>query len=205
MAPVLELETETECRRAIGTRTRVLIAAAVTAVLGSGFRILETIPAQAVPRRDLERSRPFPKTGHARLLVKASTLAFRRHMRRRNVRLRITLEDGSYDVGVEILPEPEFAEIEDLPMPAVPDSVLRPPPQLDTRPEDKICRSPIAGIVVGVTASPRQTIRQDDPLLTIEAMKMLNTIGAPVAGMVAEILVKPGDAVKTGQVLCMLS
>jgi methylmalonyl-CoA carboxyltransferase small subunit len=213
----MELETEHQSRQAIGEqcrqigeqsreaiaeRTRVLIAAA--ALAGRPFRILEIRPAAGSLRGGLETSRPRPESGHARLLSR-SGLALRRPARRRNVRLRITLEDKSYDVGIEVLAEPEAAWVQDLPLAAVPESVLQPPHPLDTRPEDKICRSPIAGMVVSIEALPRQRIRQDDPVVTIEAMKMQNTIGAPVEGVVEEILVKPGDAVRSGQVLCKLS
>lgn len=121
------------------------------------------------------------------------------------MRLRITLEGTSYDVGVEVLPETDSAPCDDEALAAVPESVLQPPRLPDSRPEDKICRSPIAGVVVSVVVSPRQWVRQDDPVAVIEAMKMQNTIGAPVDGMVEEVLVELGDAVKSGQVLCRLA
>jgi len=116
------------------------------------------------------------------------------------MKLRISLEDQSYDVDVEILPEsPEIDTYFE-----VPSSVLRPPPPSDIRPEDKICRSPIAGVVVSVAACIRQRIRQDDPVLVIEAMKMQTTIGAPVDGTVDAVHVVPGQLVKSGQPLCTL-
>ena len=121
------------------------------------------------------------------------------------MRLRITLEDGSYEVGVEVLPEPDTAASQDLPPDVVPESVLQPPRLLDTRPQDKICRSPIAGMVVSVQVLPGQRIERDDPLVTIEAMKMQNTVGAPMEGTVEEVLVKAGEIVKSGQVLCTLA
>ena len=116
------------------------------------------------------------------------------------MKLRISLEGQSYDVDVEILPEaPEIDTYFE-----VPPSVKRPPPPSDIRPEDKICRSPIAGVVVSVAACIRQRIRQDDPVLVIEAMKMQTTIGAPVDGMVDAVHVVPGQLVKPGQPLCTL-
>jgi biotin carboxyl carrier protein len=120
------------------------------------------------------------------------------------VRLRISLEGESYDVEVEILPEsgPEGGEFES--SMAIPASLLLPPPPADTRAEDKICRSPIAGIVVSVFACVRQELRQDDPVLVIEAMKMQTTIGAPVDGIVDAVHVAPGESVKPGQPLCTL-
>jgi methylmalonyl-CoA carboxyltransferase small subunit len=119
------------------------------------------------------------------------------------VKLRISLEGQSYDVDVEILPEGsgDAAEFES---PAVPASVLYPPLPEDTRPEDRICRSPIAGVVVSVAASVRQKMLQDDPVLVIEAMKMQTTIGAPVDGTVEAVHVAPGESVKPGQPLCTL-
>ena len=86
----------------------------------------------------------------------------------------------------------------------IPSSLMRPAPAPDTRAEDKVCRSPIAGVVVSVAASIRQRMRQDDPVLVIEAMKMQTTIGAPVEGVVDAIHVVPGQAVKPGQALCTL-
>jgi len=58
MAPVLELETESESLEQIPVRHRVLIAAAVAAVAGAHFRILEIRPVETGSRRQ-ERPRPF--------------------------------------------------------------------------------------------------------------------------------------------------
>lgn len=205
MAPATEMETESKSRPAIGERHRILIAAATAALVGSRSRILEINPAGGSYRGELEKWRPYLEAGHARLLAAKSGFAPKRPARRRNVRLRITLEDRSYDVAVELLPEPEAAGPQDDPLAEVPESVLEPPHLPDTMPEDKICRSPIAGMVVSIEVAPRQRIRQDDPVATIEAMKMQNTIGAPLEGVVEEVLVKLGETVKTGQILCTLS
>src|SRR5579872_2879426 len=115
------------------------------------------------------------------------------------MKLRISLEGDSYDVDVEVLPEHfddplEFESGLDLPP-----SVLRPPLKLDIRPSDKICRSPIAGMVVSVSAATGQKLRQDEPVAVIEAMKMLSTIGAPLGGTVECVHVVAGQQVKAGQ------
>jgi len=120
------------------------------------------------------------------------------------MKLRISLEGQSYDVDVEILPETCGDPLEVESHFKVPASVLRPPPPSEVRPEDMICRSPIAGVVVLVTASVRQKVRQDDPMVVIEAMKMQTTIGAPVDGTVDAVHVLPGQLVKPGQPLCTL-
>ena len=120
------------------------------------------------------------------------------------MKLRISLEGQSYDVDVEILPEAAADPMEFESGVPIPPSVRRPPPPIDTRPEDRICRSPIAGVIVSVAASINQKMRQDDPVLVIEAMKMQTTIGAPLDGIVEAVHVVPGELVKPGQPLCTL-
>jgi len=118
------------------------------------------------------------------------------------MKLRINVEGSTYDVQVDVLSENAVtpAEVE----PQMPAAVRLPPPPSDTIPGDKICRSPISGSIVSVSVAPGHRVRRNDPIVTIEAMKMQTAIGAPVAGIVEEIKVKPGDAVKPGQVLCTL-
>jgi len=122
------------------------------------------------------------------------------------VRLRITLEGKTYEVDVEVessggsLKPPDGKAGIDIPQ-----SVLEPPLLPDIRDVDKICRSPIAGSVVSVEVVVGTRVRQDDPIVIIEAMKMETVVGAPVDGVVEEVGVAPGDAIKTGQLLCRLS
>lgn len=118
------------------------------------------------------------------------------------MKLRITLEGQSYVVEVETLPEARDESEES--GPEVPQSVLQPPLPVDTRPEDRICRSPIAGVIVSVSTVLGQRVTQNDPVVIIEAMKMQTAIGAPVDGTVQEIHVSPGQSVKPGQKLCTL-
>jgi len=67
--------------------------------------------------------------------------------------------------------------------------------------EDKVCRSPISGIVVKVSAQEGQAIQTGDTILVLEAMKMETNITAPVAGKISKINVNPGDSVQAGLVL----
>jgi methylmalonyl-CoA carboxyltransferase small subunit len=67
--------------------------------------------------------------------------------------------------------------------------------------ESKVCRSPIAGVVVGVSIQVGQTIEVNDVLMVLEAMKMETTITSPVAGRVAKVNAAVGDPVQGGQVL----
>jgi methylmalonyl-CoA carboxyltransferase small subunit len=67
--------------------------------------------------------------------------------------------------------------------------------------ESKVCRSPIAGVVVRVSAQVGQAIQADDVLIVLEAMKMETVITSPIAGKVARVNAHAGDAVQPGQVL----
>ncbi len=121
------------------------------------------------------------------------------------MKLNITIDKKTYEVEVEAA-EPET--------PAVPLSVsglnlgsapLRVPaaPPVEAKPanEEKVCRSPVSGIVVRVAAQVGQALQQGDILLVLEAMKMETNITAPSAGKVAAIRVNQGDSVQSGQVV----
>ncbi len=117
------------------------------------------------------------------------------------MKLRIQFEGRAYEVEVDFLDSRPGTNgnghAAEAPVPA---SVFRrrPPQRL---PEDSICRSPIAGRVTAVVGSTGRTVRRNEPVLVIEAMKMEVPIGPAVDGTVKAIRVEPGDSVKTGQVL----
>jgi len=83
---------------------------------------------------------------------------------------------------------------------AIPESVLhaRPPQRL---PEDAVCRSPIAGLVIAVLATTGERVTRRQPVMVIEAMKMQNNVSPEVDGVLMAVHVSPGEAVKAGQVL----
>lgn len=127
------------------------------------------------------------------------------------MKLNITVDGKSYEVEVEVADDdqppqsgPYYYVPPTVPL-AVP-SLVPPPPPAGAAPsgnvaEDKVCRSPIAGIVVRVTAKVGQQIQANDPLLVLEAMKMETNITSPVAGKVKTITAAPGEGVQIGQVL----
>jgi biotin carboxyl carrier protein len=127
------------------------------------------------------------------------------------MKLRITVEGKSYDVEVEFLDESPAesldpaASYDDNSDVHIPESVLCAPPPHDGMPDDNICRSPIAGVVIAVTAAVGQRVREGEPLVKIEAMKMESTIGAPMEGTVQIIRVAAGQSVKANQVLLELA
>ena len=117
------------------------------------------------------------------------------------MKLNIKINDKTYEVEVEAA-EPESPA-------AAPRSVsgvnLAAPsaPPAEPKPEndDKVCRSPVSGIVVRVAAQVGQSLQPGDILLVLEAMKMETNITAPSAGRIAAIRVNQGDSVQAGQVV----
>ena len=122
------------------------------------------------------------------------------------MKLKITIDQKTYEVEVEAA-EPETAA-PPRGYPVEPSQVrlaaASPPaagPATPAPNEDKLCRSPVSGIVVKVVAQPGQTLQAGDILLVLEAMKMETNITAPMAGKVAAIKVGPGESVASGQIV----
>jgi methylmalonyl-CoA carboxyltransferase small subunit len=135
------------------------------------------------------------------------------------VKLNITVDGKAYEVEVEVPQEeqygprmlggyvPPYAPTSAVTLPSAPVAV----PMVSTNKpnghaaegvdEGKVCRSPIAGVVIKVNAQDGQQLQVDDLMLVLEAMKMETNVTAPVAGKVKKVNVDPGDAVQVGQVL----
>ena len=121
------------------------------------------------------------------------------------MKLKITVDGKVYEVEVEVS-EPEAPQPGYVPPPGAPTARVpaAPPARPTSAPvadESKVCRSPIAGVVVRVSAQVGQAIQANDVLLVLEAMKMETVITSPIAGKVARINANVGDAVQSGQVL----
>ena len=124
------------------------------------------------------------------------------------MKLTITVDGKVYEVDVEAT-EPEQQRREAPRGGAARRAVAAgPPPSAPTgsadapvADESKVCRSPVAGVVVKVSEQVGQTIQANDVLMVLEAMKMETSISSPVAGKVARVNVGVGDPVKGGQVL----
>jgi methylmalonyl-CoA carboxyltransferase small subunit len=124
------------------------------------------------------------------------------------LKLKITVDGKVYEVEVEAFePEPSGpAYVPPAGHARVPAAApgAAPPPRPGAAPvadESKVCRSPIAGTVAKVPVQVGQTIKVNDVLIVLEAMKMETVITAPIAGTVAKINSKVGDFVQAGQVL----
>jgi methylmalonyl-CoA carboxyltransferase small subunit len=124
------------------------------------------------------------------------------------MKLRITVDQKTYEVDVEVAEDDHAPAPVHSYTPATPAAMPPAPPppahaasHESTLPEDKVCRSPVAGIVVRVNVQTGQQIQANDPLLVLEAMKMETNITSPVAGKVKAINAGVGDGVQVGQVL----
>jgi biotin carboxyl carrier protein len=62
-------------------------------------------------------------------------------------------------------------------------------------------KAQMPGIVVQVIVKEGSVVQAGDPLLVIEAMKMENSITAPIAGTVQRVAVEPGKQVNSGELL----
>ncbi len=125
------------------------------------------------------------------------------------MQLSLTIDGKKYVVDVEVeegeevrIPFPETAStIQARPLLPVAAPVAAVAPDDDGLPDDKVCRSPIAGVVFKIICQVGQSLQVDDLLVVLEAMKMETNITSHVSGKVKNILVKVGEAVKPGQAL----
>ena len=127
-------------------------------------------------------------------------------------KLRVTVDGNVYDVTVEVPEENVGAPAAPSPpvaapsAPAAPAPAPAPPapatPRSAAGPGD--VASPLAGRVTAIIVQSGQEVKENDHLLTLEAMKMNTFVFAPRTGKVSEILVAIGSAVEEGQVLMKL-
>ena len=127
------------------------------------------------------------------------------------MRLQIGIEGRTYEVDVEVLQEDNLPHVPSYgPYPSVP-ATLQSTPRRDAEPappssngnvdEARVCRSPVAGVVIRVNIQPGQQLQANDLMLVLEAMKMETNVTAPGPGTVKSINVQPQDAVKVNQIL----
>lgn len=62
-------------------------------------------------------------------------------------------------------------------------------------------KAPIPGLILEISVSVGQEVKENDSLLILEAMKMENTFVSPRAGVIKSIAVRKGEAVDKGQLL----
>jgi len=65
----------------------------------------------------------------------------------------------------------------------------------------KSIKAPMPGLILDINVKRGQEVKEDDPLLVLEAMKMENIIMSPRNGKVKSISVAKGDAIDKGELL----
>ena len=106
-------------------------------------------------------------------------------------KLKVTVDGKAYHVTVEPLDKND----------SPPKASDPAPPAQNPAPKSMAVPSPLAGKVVTIHVQAGQTVKKDDPLMVLEAMKMNTYLYAPQNGNIAGILVSEGDAVEEGQSL----
>ena len=127
------------------------------------------------------------------------------------MKLQIGVGGKTYEVDVEVIEDDSLPRQPNYgPYSAVPATVqsaapaARPPqsqPAEENVDEQKVSRSPVAGVVIKVNVEAGQDIQAGDLILVLEAMKMETNVTAPVAGKVKKVRVAQGDAVKVDQIV----
>jgi methylmalonyl-CoA carboxyltransferase small subunit len=129
------------------------------------------------------------------------------------LKLQIAIDGKSYEVEVELLEDDSAPRMPNYgPYPIVPATaqssqvpgVRSEAPNVEENTnvnEEKVCRSPAAGVVIKVNVEPGQAIQANDLMMVLEAMKMETNVTAPVVGKVKSVKVAQGDSVKVNQVV----
>lgn len=125
------------------------------------------------------------------------------------MKLKIGIDGSEYVVDIEVLEDdsagPGYLAPHGQPATVQPVTVVSPgagTPVVEQNVNDaKVCRSPVAGVVVKLNVQPGQTLQTNDLMMVLEAMKMETNITAPIAGKIKAITVAQGDGVKVNQVL----
>ena len=123
------------------------------------------------------------------------------------MKLRVTVHGVSYEVDVEILDDDGLMAT---PTPiqriATPMSQQSTPQKQVPQPQQTISNgdgvtAPIAGTVKEIKIKIGDSIKKDQIVMIIEAMKMNTEISSPQDGKVKDIKVSVGDSVRDGQIL----
>ena len=108
--------------------------------------------------------------------------------------------DGQRNIFYELNGMPREAQVVDKAM--APKNVVTKPKGNQNDPLQAV--APMPGMVTQVNAEVGMKVKEGDPIVTLEAMKMLTTISASQDGTVTEILVSKGEPVETGDLLARL-
>ena len=115
----------------------------------------------------------------------------------------ITVNGKTYQVGVEEVgasaaPTPVVTTVQAAPV-AAPVAA----PAVAPANGEKVL-SPFPGLIKNLLVAEGATVKKDQPILVLEAMKMENDIVAPCDGTIKQLLVSKGSTVNTDDVLVVM-
>jgi glutaconyl-CoA/methylmalonyl-CoA decarboxylase subunit gamma len=125
-------------------------------------------------------------------------------------KMMITVNGKRYEVDVEIVQDDEANDYlpgSSRPVPRTIDSYVTPvnaplPPKTkQTGADKKSLTSPVNGVILEVPVKEGQSVKENDVLFVLEAMKMKTNISSPQTGKIKSIKVKVSDKVEAGQVM----
>ncbi len=114
----------------------------------------------------------------------------------------ITVNGKSYQVGVEEVGATASAPVVSAPV-AVAAPVAAPAPKASAPANGEKVLSPFPGLIKNLLVAEGATVKKDQPILVLEAMKMDNDITAPCDGVVSFQVAK-GANVESDAVLAVI-
>lgn len=114
----------------------------------------------------------------------------------------VTIDGKSYSVGVEEVGE-SVSEVKAAPAPVAVSAPAKAAPKAVPADGQKVL-SPFPGLIKNLLVSDGATVKKDQPIIVLEAMKMDNEITAPCDGKVT-LSVAKGANVETNAVLAVIS
>ena len=110
------------------------------------------------------------------------------------LKLQVGIDGKTYEVEVEVLEDdasprqPSYATHQPLPAAAQPMPVASAqtpaPAAVENAEEDKLCRSPVTGIVIKVNVEPGHPVQANASIMLLEAMKIEHTFRGHLDGVV---------------------
>lgn len=122
-------------------------------------------------------------------------------------KLLITVNGKRYEVDVEIIQDDDEVQHISKPQVRTMDSYVTPvTTPLPTKKkvtvgDTKTLTAPINGVVIEIPITAGQSVKENDVLIVLEAMKMKTNISSPRQGVIKAIQVKTGDTIEAGQVV----
>ncbi|PSM51980.1 oxaloacetate decarboxylase, alpha subunit [Campylobacter blaseri] len=107
----------------------------------------------------------------------------------------VTVNGQAYNVSVAMGHNVEIKNIEKI------STTIRTEEIKQTISTGEVVTAGLSGSVFKVLAKPGQSVKKDEVIIILEAMKMEIEVVAPCSGTISEILVSQGDNVETGQIL----